>query len=424
MQLDIAIPPDGEHAHDAKVNSKTDRLWINALVGFFFLSSLVWFSQQINFGFASASGLAVPDSVNLTLTMQELWTHYRLFDPKSGYWAIAVLYGWTWLVHPVLCFAVNGVLMLANAAVFKRVVLVRLGAPPWSILGLLANPYLILAMPGPNKEIPLLLLTLLVTDALLKPDRRWWLAVALCIPIYALRDGYGLIMLFWVGVTWLLVRHERLLPIFVLVMTTATAVLWLPLSLLIPAMARNMSIYNALFEHQEAIGSVAASLAIDPFSPLGGPILYVIRLVYNLVSMAFFPIFATNDGHFYWIGLAYWIYGLMVLMSLIGCAWEWMAGSGARSLKLAASLALCMWFMVSLSLFVQPRYLMPVLPIAFGVLATLPARSRLCSISLAIGIALTVMSAYALTGRSAPPATPELLCPPAYLVVISHQDTH
>jgi hypothetical protein len=46
--------------------------------------------------------------------------------------------------------------MLTNAALAKKVVLERLSVPARAILGLLANPYLMLVMPGPNKEISLM----------------------------------------------------------------------------------------------------------------------------------------------------------------------------------------------------------------------------------------------------------------------------
>ena len=47
-------------------------------------------------------------------------------------------------------------LMLTNAALAKKVVLERLSVPAWAVLGLLANPYRMLVMPGPNKEISLM----------------------------------------------------------------------------------------------------------------------------------------------------------------------------------------------------------------------------------------------------------------------------
>ena len=69
-------------------------------------------------------------------------------------------------------------LMLTNAALAKKVVLERLSVPAWAVLGPLANPYRMLVMPGPNKEIPLVFLTLLFADAMLRSERRWWLACA------------------------------------------------------------------------------------------------------------------------------------------------------------------------------------------------------------------------------------------------------
>ena len=315
-------------------------------------------------------------------------------------------------------------MMLANIALFRRVVVVMLGAPTWSVFGLLGNPYLVLAMPGPNKEIPLLLLTLLLMDALFRSSRRWLSAFALCIPLYLLRDGYGLIMVVLVGAVWILLYRERLLPIVVFGISGAAAALLLPLSTLIPAIERNIRIYGDVFHGQEAIGSVAATLALTPFDPVGGPILYALRLCYNLVSMAFFPVFLTRAGDFYWIGLAYWIYGLLVLMSLIGCAWRWLCQSRNHSLNLAASLSISIWLMVSLTLFVQPRYLMPVLPVAFGVLSALPARSCRNTVGLAIGVSLAVMFIYVAQGKIPPSATPEIANPPAYLIRMATEETH
>lgn len=97
-----------------------------ALAGFLLCSALVWLIQQLDFEFALAHGLTVPDSVNMTQTLQHLWRQDRILTPDSGFQAVAAIYGWTWLLHPSLCFAVNCVLMLSNAALFKKIVLVRL----------------------------------------------------------------------------------------------------------------------------------------------------------------------------------------------------------------------------------------------------------------------------------------------------------
>jgi hypothetical protein len=71
--------------------------------------------------------------------------------------------------------------------------------------------------------------------------------------------------------------------------------------------------------------------------------------------------------------------------------------------------------MISLSLFIQPRYFMPMLPIALGVMAALPVRPRYGSVTSALALALAVMSFLAITDRSPPPATPDVAATPAYV---------
>jgi hypothetical protein len=383
-----------------------------ALAGFLLCSGLVWLIQQLHFEFALAHGLTVPDSVNMTRTIQKMWEQGEILTYDSGFQAVVALYGWTWLLHPSFCFAVNCVLMLTSAALAKKVVLERLRAPDWAVLGLLANPYLVLTMPGPNKEIPLVFLTLLFADAMLRSERRWWLACAIWVPMYLLRDGYGLFMIGFIGITWLFGRHERLLPVVVLALMLSAAALWSSLGSVIPAMERNLSIYNAEFDSPEA---VASALSLAPFGPLGGVVLYAVRLAYNVVAQAFFPVFLTDRGDIYWIGVAYWVYGLMALMASIGCAWRWLTNEGDPNQRLAADLALSSWFMISLSLFIQPRYFMPMLPIALGVMAALPVRPRYGSVTSALALALAVMSFLAITDRSPPPATPDVAATPAYV---------
>lgn len=393
-------------------------------LGFFVLSSLVWGCQQLNFSFASTSGMTVPDSVNLAKTLQELWIHDQLFDFKSGYFVVAVIYGWTWLIHPSLCFGVNAALLLTGISLLKRVVLIRLGAPLFAVLGLLANPYLILAMPGPNKEIPLLLLTLLQAEALFRPNPSWMLALAYCVPIYLLRDGFGMIMFFLVVIALITYRREALLPLIAFLSALVVALAWQPLSSLIPPMGRNLSVYSTLFENQEAIGSMVARLGLNPFDYLGGLLLYFSRLVYNALSMALVPTLFTQERNIFWIGFAYWVFGLLILSSLIGCVWSWVTGAEMRNLRLAASLVISIWFLVSLSLFVQPRYLMPILPVAFGVLVTLPSRSRLLILGGVVGLSLSTIIFYALIGHSSRFATPEGASLPAYILMKPTEDTH
>jgi hypothetical protein len=83
-----------------------------ALAGFLLCSGLVSLIQQLDFEFALAYGLTVPDSVNMILAIQNMWEEDRLLTHDSGFQAVVAIYGWTWLLHPSFCFVVNCVLML------------------------------------------------------------------------------------------------------------------------------------------------------------------------------------------------------------------------------------------------------------------------------------------------------------------------
>lgn len=71
--------------------------------------------------------------------------------------------------------------------------------------------------------------------------------------------------------------------------------------------------------------------------------------------------------------------------------------------------------MISLSLFIQPRYFMPMLPIAFGVMAALPVHRSYGIVTLALALALVVMSVLAMTDRFPPAATPDVTATPPYV---------
>lgn len=287
----------------------------------------------------------------------------------------------------------------------------------WSTLGLVGNPYLILVMPGPNKEIPLVLLTLLLCDALLRAKPQWLIAAAISTIVCFFRDGYGLILLLLTILSRALAGHQRAIPLVAFAIGGIAAVAWSPLASLVPAMARNLDIYLALSKDHETVGSIARGLALDPLHPIGGLLLYGLRLAYNLVSLAFFPVLETADKRIFVAGLSYWIYGVMCLTAWIGCGIVTLSLSERPSLhRLAASISLSVWFFISLSLFVQPRYLMPMLPIAFTAMAALPKKHRIVSILLAIGLVLSVFTIYAALGKfPTPTSTDSSLPTPAYV---------
>ena len=392
-------------------------IWHALTIIFFALSGVVFSLQQIDFALAAKQGLIIPDSINITQTLDNKWVSGDIFSTEIEFLSIAVIYGWTWLIHPSICYLVNLALIALSIRKFKQLAIYQLGAPAWSILGIVLNPYLILAMPGPNKEIPLLLLTIWLCSLLTNRNRGWLIgSTALCIPTYFLRDGYGAFLLLCTCVIWLLGRKVRFFSIVTCTALTGAAALFGTLSSVIPTMSRNVEIYESTFATQVATGAVAASLNLDPLSFFGGITLFGFRLLYNLLSLAIFPVISTSGGGIYWIGLSYWISGLIILATISSSAINQIIGySNHKTLYLLSGLVVSTWFMVSVSLFVQPRYLMPVFPIAFLILSTISKKLRNLCIGSTLVISLSVVFMNTVLGRLPTSSSIEEFTVPAYI---------
>jgi hypothetical protein len=412
----MKVPVSGVSTAYQPGHSNKNKVFFTLFFIFFILSSLVFYLQQTDFEWSANRGLVVPDSVNMAETIDVLLSNGDFLTGSSSFVGVEVLYGWTWFLHPAFCFVLNSALMLASASLFKKSFIIDLKLPAWAVLGLLANPYLILVMPGPNKEIPLVFLTLCLANALLRHKPWWLISLALCVPVYFLRDGYGLIMFFIVCLLRVMRSRKQLLPLAVLILSTVVAMLYEPLADFIPALARNQKIYVELSGNQELVGSLASSLGLQHLGPIGSIFLYLSRLIYNLLTLAFFPVLKTDEGHIYWLGLAYWGFGLIALMSWFSCVLEWLCKcSGSNRVQLASSIALCVWFLISLTLFVQPRYLMPMLPLSFVVMASLNPKIRNRCILVALGLSFLCIAAYALIGNSTPLVVPGVFRTPPYV---------
>lgn len=392
-------------------------IWHVSVAIFLALSGIVFLLQQIDFGVAVMRGLIIPDGINITETLDNKWVSGDIFDVDGEFLSMAVLYGWTWLIHPSVCYLVNLALIVFSIKKFKQLAIYQLGAPAWSILGIVLNPYLVLATPGPNKEIPLLLLTIWLCSLLMNRKRGWLIgSTALCIPIYFLRDGYGAFLLVCTWLLWILGRKDRLFSMVSCAVLAIIPGLFGLLSATIPIMSRNARIYESTFGAQAATGAIAASLNLDPLSFFGGITLFAFRLLYNLLSLAIFPIVSTSVGGIYWIGISYWIAGLIILATISASAITQLAGVRKnKAIYLLSGLVVSTWFMVSASLFVQPRYLMPIFPIGFLVLSVVPKRLRNLCIVGTLLVSLSIVLLNTVLGQPPAPANMEEFTVPAYV---------
>jgi hypothetical protein len=410
---DSSVSTSGQHGREVRrirvvrrEQSAGRGVATGSILLFFLAGFWVFLTHQNDFSHAVTTGMLVPDSVNMAQTLENFWAQGDFLQDPSQFLGVSLLYGWTWLLHPSLCFLLNCVLMLLAIRSFRDII-GQTGMAPWAMLGLTCNVYLVLAMPGPNKELPLVLITLLYTQQILAMRSGWILkALTLAAVAYAFRDGYGVFLAAIIPLIAAMKRTVHRLPLWILAAAVVLMAGFQVFRDVLPLLERNYTGYEAVVLDGVAVGALALALGIDVLSPLGGVALFFLRLVYNLLSLSLFPILQTDTGHVYWIGVGYWLFGLMVFGSLACCMAQVLRRQQGFSVGVVAGLSVSVLLMVSISLFVQPRYLMPVLPLAIGALSMAPARLRSRCVGASVIVSLAIMALYGVVGRS--PAAAEV----------------
>jgi hypothetical protein len=112
-------------------------------------------------------------------------------------------------------------------------------------------------MPGPNKESPLLFLTLCWVYVLIGVERRWNVAAARCIPVCLVRDGCGLLVLLLTSVLFMQRDCPRIFLVITLFWDSLAAVLYLQFSVFVPALVRNHATHMEVFKGQVVGGEIA-----------------------------------------------------------------------------------------------------------------------------------------------------------------------
>lgn len=416
----IPLPPPPLAAtpsrSDRRARRRASRHVLAWFAAFVVLSVVSWLYQQFDFAGSLDHGIPIPDVVNMARAIDNLQALGGGDQEGNQFIGVSLLYGWTWIVHPSLCFVVNAILMAWATRVYSDFFVGKLQVPAWSIIGLLGNPYLILAMIGPNKEIPLALATLLYFRTLVEKRPGWPLvAVALSGVVYLFRDGYGAFLLLSTVLFVLFRLRARPYALLMCAGCAALAALFGVLDSFIPILSRNIQSFEAIAADNLAVGAFAAALGLDPFSPLGGLVTFGLRLAYNLLSLAFFPVFQTTGG-IYWMGVGFWINGMMLLTCVPACVANLLKQAARPPLMLCAAFMVATWFMVSVSLFVQPRYLLPALPMAMAAFACSSRKIRVRSVQAALALSAFIIVGYWLLDRAPPLADPDSFAPPAYIL--------
>lgn len=367
---------------------------------FTLLTVTILIAQWLGCYLGWCSGVLVGDVVSLAKELDDV-VRGSITHRQLSYIGVILLYLPIWKIAPFITIVVNLALIYAVLRVLDRLFQDSPVARAGAIFGVVANPYLWFVATGPNKDIPLLLITTLYAYyAVIRGGHRGTLyALLLAIVAMAFRDGYGVLL---VGLALLnsVVHSPRNQIIAALVGAVSLAAVFSSAAIILPVMKRNL----AVTEHiAETYDSRIASLAISDESVLMDVGLYLTRLAANAFSLPVRPQFMMIDGSVYPLGVAIWFYGVILAGGFLASARSIVFERWGSTRRLAA-LVLQILIAVSVSLFVQPRYLMVVLPLMTAIFAT-SRLNRATIIASGMGGGFLVVMILITFGATPPPAT-------------------
>jgi hypothetical protein len=125
------------------------------------------------------------------------------------------------------------------------------------------------------------------------------------------------------------------------------------------------------------------------------------------MTQALFPVVLTTDGKFHVLGVAYFLNGLVIFSVVPVCALALANRNASRSWgTFASGLFLAVLILSSLLPYIQPRYLLPLWPMAYLVFSSFDRRTVAFAVVGACVISCAVCLAYYFSGHPPASATP------------------
>jgi hypothetical protein len=299
---------------------------------------------------------------------------------------LAVLNNWLVQSHRLLPALFNVALIL-----FIFGSRIRYGAV-WPVALLIGAPYYIACFPLPSKDILVAALFVVIADRFAEQGFRLFLPTAIATAMFFVRDGYALILLASL-LAIATAEKARIHPIVLLVVVTVgSSAFWLIFE----------GVFEDWFLYARATGIAEQSDFAEITSSVG-PYSFFFRLMGNATNLAFRPVFLDVEGNLHVVSLFYWVSGVTLLCSFALCARALVSPLGSdRRMGLIGLLSLVL---VSITPYVQPRYLLPVcllLPMFSFTSAAIIARLH---VAVAL-VSLIASAAYAYIGNYPPLAEP------------------
>lgn len=387
----------------ARVNCSNPNFPWGRFLLFAACSVIVWRIQVNIKEFPAIGGVHVPDVLGMASTLESDAEGLNDSDwVRKQYLGILIIYKLFVGFGSGACLIPNLILIYITLKTYCSKFRLNRFAREGVVWGVLGNPYILLVTTGPNKEIPLLAVTGMAFFAFEKRAIPALVLLLACgLTAYSFRDGYGPV-LFLSGVVAILARgRSARVGLFVVFALIFCAGMYWSVDLDLEFVRRNKAGAGSIADLYMGKGSTFLGVSIaGGHNFLYDALIYNMRCVYNVVTLAFFPSFLTASGGIFALGLSYWVYGVALLAGTVGCVSILML-KGARPLNTDSFATLVIIAALSVSSYVQPRYNMPLLPVQMAILFSLRKKAwAICTAC--IGGALIVILAYSLAGH--PPA--------------------
>lgn len=367
---------------------------------FCFISIITFFAQNFLPYSDFLEGLFIPDVINMSITIDNIRIG-GLSVLSTGVTGVYFIYYIAWIVHPAFSILINLLFVYYSIKLIYEIFIMSNMTSQLVCLGIFINPYVFLAVTGPNKEIPLIWATLYVVRNLIFKPNRWFVkTIIVSVFVTSIRDGYGLILILGsiIFSSKIAVR---------LMWKIALGIAFL-VSVLADILVSNLSVLEKNLLISKSISSDAnSSKFIGDFltnnsNPIFSVIKEVLRMIYNWLTLSMFPVFFTDTGFLYSLGTAYWIFGIFISICLLSSLYVLFSNKAEtveeKNRFKIAGFVVFVWATVSISLFLQPRYLMPILPIAFGILMSIGKMSRMVCVFSMVFFSFSIMTMYFFSG--------------------------
>lgn len=320
---------------------------IAVLLAIIYLGALTFFTNNEPLIFFS--NFIVPDGASYLYYLEKVREGYTILEVAQEQFPSIPNSALLWYFYTPI-FQISGVIGLFLINLVLALVINKFIDPR----ALIFLPYFIVSAVLPSKD--LLVLTLIIPFAISLIGNRIFLAAAISLALFFVRDGAGMVAMLIV-VSYFSHKHLRLKPGIVALLAFFGAFF---INGFIPALLGGSFIY----ERNNSVSELFSNLLINT----GGILDYPIRVFANVSNLAFRQPIIDSDGNLAIYPLSLYISGITNLTVFIISIQAVIQKNISNKIRLISLFFLVSIFAISLSPFVGPRYQLPMTVVALSCL--------------------------------------------------------